>query len=924
MISLTKRLISVIASLIIAVLMISNCTLCYAEAGEKEAPEFVSGSQKLNGYSAYKQRTKGWNIARRDVPANLIGQSYPVTLYPGDKAELSVNLPQDALYELRLVYRCLSKSDVMIALSIDGKTPFDEAESLRFPAMWIDDGEARRDEYGNEFAPDQKLYEESSPALARDFSGQFEDPYRFALAAGSHTIIVTVKQGEVRIDGTVLAAPEAVDSYQDPKEAHKNDELIILEGEDAALKNDRALIPLSEKSADVSPSHSLLNKLNYIGGTNWDTPGKALTWEFDVANEGYYTIKFLFRQNQLLGGVAFRHLLIDGKTPFAEAKRVKFSYDNSWQEKLLGSGEEPYLIWLEKGRHTLTLVSTTGPMAEVYSDMREVSLKMGDLYVDITMITGETVDVYRSYELFKQIPDFNDRLDEILVSLDNIINRIKTIQEASGGSILSVLQNARRVVQQMRNKPYSSHRYRNEFYDAYTNISALMGTISSMPLDIDRIVLSGEDAKLPRMKPTFFEKLSFTMNRFVQSFVSDYQEAYLLNDDELTLWLNWGRDQVQVLNALIQDDFVRREGIPVRVRLVNATLIQAILAGTGPDCMLQMQRTEPVNLAMRGALLDLNCFEDQGLKDVLKRFSKDAEIPYRYNGGLYALPDTQSFYMMFLRTDILKPMGLGAPKTWDEFINVAMLLQRKNLQVSMPNITITDPSLFPTLLAQSNLSLYREDNSGVALGDKEQIQVFARWTEWYTKYKMPVITDFFNRFRIGSAPIGIASYIMYNQLVAAAPEIEGRWEMVEIPGTQTENGINSASVGAGTGCGITAISKNPDNAWKFLKWWTDAQTQVKFSENIESILGPLGRVATSNLKATVNLGWDEQTRNQLERVQLGVRELPEVPGGYYTFRGINQAFWGVVEQGSRPADAITKWAEVINREIKRKTAEYSK
>ena len=93
----------------------------------------------------------------------------------------------------------------------------------------------------------------------------------------------------------------------------------------------------------------------------------------------------------------------------------------------------------------------------------------------------------------------------------------------------------------------------------------------------------------------------------------------------------------------------------MNISVVNASLIQGILAGDGPDCLLHMARTEPVNFAMRGALQDLSQFED--LEKVLKRFNKGAAVPYTYNGKVYALPDTQSFYMMFIRTDIFKSLG---------------------------------------------------------------------------------------------------------------------------------------------------------------------------------------------------------------------------------------------------------------------------
>lgn len=881
-----------------------------------------------DSYSEYAKSTE-MELASSDGTIASVG----ATLSEGDETTVAVTVPADGLYEWRLFYRSLEKRNTVMAMDVDGRLPFSEASTLSFPSYWVNDGDVRKDALENEFAPEQTLYEKAVEVSARDYSGRYEMPYRFALTAGEHTVHLRVVQGAVDLQTVCFVAPAQTAAYASPKKVDTVEEYVVLEGEKADLKNERSLIPLSDNdSAAVYPSSPSHSRLNYIGGSNWSTPGSALTWNFHVDTAGYYTVEFLFRQSELLGGVSFRHMAIDGKAPFAEAERIRFPYASGWQDRAFGD-DDPYYIWLDAGDHTLTLTATAGQMAEIYSAMQTVTATMGNLYVDITMIVGETVDIYRSYELFNQIPSFQDTLDEIITQLDTVCNKIESMQETKSGSMVSTMRNTQRVVQQMRDNPYSAHRYKSQFYDGYTNLSALMGTMADMPLDIDRIVIAGANAKVERLTPNLFGRMSFVFRRFVSTFTANYRDAAVDSDQEnLTLWITWGRDQAQVLNAMIQDDFVRKTGIPVSVQLVNASLVQAILAGSGPDCMLQMVRTEPVNLAMRGALTDLRQFDD--LDTVLQCFVPDAEKPYEYNNGLYALPDTQTFYLMYMRTDILNSMGLKAPKTWEEYINTAMLLQRSNLQAYIPYTRIADSgasntgvggmSLFPTLLAQNGLSLYKEDRSASTLTDVAQVQLFNNWINWYVKYKIPTVMDFYNRFRIGSAPLGIAPYTLYTQLKAAAPEIDGRWTVATLPGTMRADGrLDITSAGAGAGCAITTLSKNPQNAWTFLKWWTDAQTQLRFSESLESILGYLGRVTTANTEALESMDWDSNMLQTIRRQRQSLQEIPEVPGGYYTARGIDQAFWGVVEQGEVATDSLTKWGAVVDREIARKTAEYA-
>lgn len=79
-------------------------------------------------------------------------------------------------------------------------------------------------------------------------------------------------------------------------------------------------------------------------------------------------------------------------------------------------------------------------------------------------------------------------------------------------------------------------------------------------------------------------------------------------------------------------------------------------------------------------------------KEVLGRFADGADTPYWYNGHLYAIPDTQSFFIMFVRTDILKNLGLEIPKTWNEFIHAATIIQRNNMNVYLPYTQMGDAS----------------------------------------------------------------------------------------------------------------------------------------------------------------------------------------------------------------------------------------
>lgn len=88
-------------------------------------------------------------------------------------------------------------------------------------------------------------------------------------------------------------------------------------------------------------------------------------------------------------------------------------------------------------------------------------------------------------------------------------------------------------------------------------------------------------------------------------------------------------------------------------------------------------------------MVDLTTFDN--FDDIISRFYDDAVTPYRYNGGVYALPVTRTFPVMFYRKDILRDLGLDIPETWDDVINMVSVLAQNNMAFTLPVSTATTP-----------------------------------------------------------------------------------------------------------------------------------------------------------------------------------------------------------------------------------------
>lgn len=902
-----------------------------------------------------------------------------------------VDIPADGIYNIEFKYLPLTKTGatsdtnddktssnpVELGVKIDGQTLYAGLDALSLPRKFVNNGasldvpagEVRVDSLGNELTPEQVEYGEFATAMAVDPVGVVAEPYKILFTAGRHVITLESKYEPVALATVTLKVPVDTISYSDYAAKHADAKkysgpALEIEGEDAWIKSANSLVSKADNSSsDVKPNSPVKTILNYIGSTNWQTPGQSITWVVDVAEDGLYKFGANYKQSAVIDGFTYRSLTIDGEMPFAECASIGFGYCTSWNFYEFGKNDEPYLFYLEKGKHVLTLTVTLGETSEFYSRLSDIVDNIGDLYIDIVMITSDSPDLNRSYDLFKQVPNFQERLLSMYEALNTLSSDMSELSGSRSNKYISALNNMARILKNMYDNQYTAQIYVTDYYSNYTTVCSWLYEMKTMPLSVDQLQFASPDAGFTDNHAGFFKKVAFSVKRFFASFSDDFSTiagaAEATDKGQVRIWVNWGRDQAQVLSNLIQDSFTYKTGISVQLEIVSASLINGILSGNFPDLSLHLSRTDPVNLGMRGALYDLTNFSaekdsrystvDDGstylldYETALKRFRASADVPYWYEDKLYALPDTQSFYIMFYRTDIFENLGLDDPAdanngqgwTWDDFLDATTTLQRNNMDAYIPYTKIASTTtvnagmgslhLFPTMLTQNNVDLYNAERNATTLTSSKAIAAFTQWTDLYTKYGIVKQADFYNRFRVGTMPLGVATYTQYTQLTQAAPEIQGRWTISQIPGIMQEDGtINRSIGGSGTGCGIVAPSENKDAAWQFLCWWTSAETQLRYNNNVESILGTVSRTATANVEAFNSYSWNADDLDILNSQWEKVEELPEVPGGYYVSRAVDQAYWSVLNGNQNEKDAMLEWGEVADNEIKRKIEEYKK
>lgn len=837
-------------------------------------------------------------------------------------AEYSFNVEQSGMYNITVKYAATENTNrpILVGVKINGEYPFDEASETELFRVHKDEGEIKTDENGNQRAPYQKAVLTPVEQTLKNTSGYYNGAYDFYLKQGENTVTLESKGAEVRLISVKISPVKKLVPYGEIKQsqAPSHGRLVKVQGESAALKSTSMLYPTYDRvNCATEDSQGNLNnpakiRINTIGGDMWKKAGEWIEWEFDVPEDGVYSLGIKFRQNYKDGLFVCRDFYIDGEIPFKEMSSVTFPYDNLWQNKeITDENGESCKIYLKKGKHTLRSEVSLGALSDSLRRVDKSVQELNDLYLKIIMITGTQPDSYTDYFIGDKIDSIKETLERNRKVLNDELNAIAAVTGGKGSATSAVDTLAVQLEAFCRD----SEEIPKRLSSFKNNISALGTWVVDMQeqkLQIDYFYLRSSDVKAPEAEAGLFKRVGYGIKRFFASF--NESNADVSSGGNVKVWISGaGRDQAQVLKDLINESFERETGIKVDLELVQGSLIEATLAGTGPDVAVQVAEDQPVNFALRGALQELSGFDTYS--EVEKRFYPSAIEPFRLNGGVYAIPDTQVFDMLFYRTDVFENLGIKAPDTWDDFYDVLPVIQRNNLQ-------ITTVDLFPTLLFQQGGDYYNEEKTQALLDSPEAINAMETYTALYRNYGFEVKTDFYSRFRSGEVVMSVQPYQSYNQLVAAAPEINGRWAMIPIPATVGENGLNRSAGSAVTGTVMLKSAKDKEAAWKFMDWWSTDTVKAKYGLEIEGLLGNSARFTPANKNVMAMLPWPDEQLEKLQLAQSNLKGIAQIPGSYYTARAIQNGFRSVVYNKEAVRKALSDQNEMVNYEIKRKRAEF--
>lgn len=854
----------------------------------------------------------------------------------------TVNIPETGVYNIKMIYEALESNtnDVEFSLLIDGESPYATASRITLSKRWINESEIKQDSRQNDIRPGQISTPCWQETPLEDIDGLFNEPLEFYMEAGEHTITFESEKAEFAVKSFTFYQYEASAAYTAPSDSdltQAQGQKITLEGETAAYKSSRTLYPTSDKSSYLTSSANgsspTKTRYNTIGSGSWTQSTQTVTWEFNVDKAGYYKIGIRGRQDQMRGMYSNRRLYVNGEVPCLEANQIKFYYDTDWSITTPKSenGDDLY-FYLQAGTNTISLEAVPGEIGEIMGNLDELVYNINSYYRQIRQITGPDPDEYNNYMIDTAIPSIVPDFKEYAKTLRDKKAEIEKLS-GSGGTEAETLEKMAIVLDKCIKKPDLIPEMMSQIKDNITSVSSFVNQYREQPLEVDMIEVATSDQDFTSCDKSFFGSLGFGFKGFIGSFFEDYNALSDEDESAMECWVMLGRDNAEALQQLISSEYNPTAKTKINLKLVQGGIVEATFAGKGPDLALFMGGDFPIQLAARGVLTDLTTFSD--FDEVKTRFADDATVLYQYNGGTYGLPCDQTFPMLFYRSDILSEYGIDPAtdlNTWDGLLNCLPTLQRNYLEVGLilPVMTstggttqvsaITEPgNTFAMLLLQQGLNYYNDEQTKTTFDTQEAVNAFDTWTKFYTTYSFQQTYDAFTRFRTGDMPVVIQNYTFYNQLSVAAPEIKGCWGFQPVPGTVQEDGtINHAANSNGSGAIIFTKAADQEGAWDFIKWFTSTDAQVKYGNNIESILGTMGRYATANEEALQQLSWTTSEVNLLLDQLNSQVEIPIIPASYGVTRNVMNAFRAVVNDYDNARDTLFWYNKDINDEITRK------
>lgn len=887
----------------------------------------------LTAASAAGEDVASWT--RVEASACVWNAEEPFRLEKHETRTMTFSVPEEGDYTLSLRYLLPehATAESSVGVELDGMK-----ENAFVYSLWYDEGETLHDRFGNEFTSAAKALDVPHDDELRAYSRIDRNPIVFHLAAGAHELTLRANSQPMEISAVrVLRKTPDMDfaAYQAlwPEQAPQAREVVTLEAERYSLKSHAYITAGNVQDASLSPYDVYAKRLNVIGTVNKGT-GYQLQWRFRVDVPGWYHIGMRYSQGTAEDIPAFCDLELDGAVPYDALRGVALPFTNGNYENyaLRDSDGQLISVYLTEGEHTLLLRYNGARVQPITDKLYALMMEINDVGVEIKKIAGISNDASRIWDMEQYMPGLSAQMVEWQQRLHTIYGELAEICGSDTPDGANGILMAADMLAKLNDKLGTLPSRLTELNEGSGSVTQIIGNLLpnlyNQVFAMDRIFFFQDE--LPQTEANVLTRAVNLVKGFFYSFSDAGKGNSAIgekSEGELQFWVAGSVAYVETLQRMSDAYFTPETGISVRFSVLSDAnkVLLAVASGEAPDGVLGIASHLPFQMAIRGALVELSALP--GFREfVLENFNPNVLQPFVFEDGVYALCERMDFYTLFYRKDILAQLGLTIPRTWKEVEKLMPALSRQGMSFYIPLSASSGLKPFYATLPfifQSGGELYTADGIRTAFDADQAVQGFKLMTDLYNVYAFDKQTvNFYNSFRYGTTPMGVASLNQYLMLTNSAPEIADQWGMALSPGVEREDGTIDRSYTAATNACILLKGADVEPAWTFLKWWMSSDVQATYAAMLQNQYGPEYLWNSANLNAFAQLDMDDEARAVILESWEQIREAPSHPSMYMLERELSNAWIDTVVNGKFYRAALDEAVININRDMVRKLEEF--
>jgi len=580
----------------------------------------------------------------------------------------------------------------------------------------------------------------------------------------------------------------------------------------------------------------------------------------------------------------------------------------------------------------LTIESTVSQYMAAIDHLNAIMDEINSISLLVQTITGGNPDDAIDWDILKYIPNLETTLLTFADDLEALYTELSAVDEGTTAATeISTLNVAAKQLRRVAKTPNRIGSKLAEFSEgsgsAYQLIGNAIAALFSQPLNIDCIYIY-QNVELPKPNGSFFRKIWDGIRSFFYSFFDTRYNDNDIEEGTLEVWVGQSSLYLDIIQSMIDQDFTNETGIKVKASILSNTskIVLSNATNDNPDVVLSIDNWNPYAYALRGMLEDLSEYEE--FDEVTANYYANNFTPVIFEDGVYAIPETQSVFLLFYRKDILNYLDLDVPDTWEDVLAMLPILQSHQMNFFHPlggDGAFKGYGYTSSLIYQFGGEIFSENGISSTLKDPTTVDAIKFMTELFTIYDLPLqVPSFFEHFRSGDMPIGISTIDLYLQLKYAAPELSGQWGVTVVPGVEndTSGTVERWSTTYGKASILFSNSDMKTEGWQLIKWWNSVQTQIDFMQNIKTGLGEKFLILSANMNALEASVWDSGIKKEI-MAQAKWSRIPAVtPGSYIVERELSSIWNKIVIDLMNVSVSINESIPRITRELSRKFDEF--